>query len=58
MTEQLNVRIPTSTEKQIEELRVWTGMTQTQLVIQAIDHLHREYEKKQGGQGNAGTQRS
>lgn len=57
MTTQLNVRIPKSTEKQIEELRAWTGMTQTQIVIQAIDRLHQEYEKKQGGQGNVSTQR-
>jgi len=58
MTTQLNVRIPKSTEKQIEDLLKWTGMTQTQLVIQAIDRLHQEYKKEQGGQGNASAQRS
>lgn len=57
MTEQLNVRIPKSTEKQIEELRQWTGMTQTQLVLLAIDRLHQDYKREQGEQGNASTER-
>ena len=58
MTIQLNMRIPESTAKQIKDLRSWTGMTQTQLVIQAIDRLHQEHKREQGGQGNASTQRS
>jgi|SRR5579859_2333395 len=46
MAEQLNVRIPKSTENQLDELREWTGMTQTQLVIQAIDRLYQELTKE------------
>lgn len=57
MSEQLNIRAPKSTAKQIKDLQRWTEMTQTQLVILAIDRLHREYEEKQGGQGDASTQR-
>jgi hypothetical protein len=49
---QLNTRIPEITEKQLEELRQWTGMTQTQMLIVAIDRLHQEYERKQAEKGN------
>lgn len=45
MSEQLNVRIPMSTDMQIEELRKWTEMTQTQLVILAIDRLHQSQKR-------------
>ena len=57
MSEQLNVRIPKSTEKQIEDLLQWTGMTQTQLVIQAIDRLHQDYKREQRDRGNVSTER-
>lgn len=46
MAEQLNVRIPKSTESQIDDLLAWTGMTQTQLVIQSIDRLHNSYKQE------------
>lgn len=42
MPEQFNVRIPKSTGKQIEDLVRQTEMTQTQIVILAVDRLHRE----------------
>lgn len=46
MAEQLNVRIPKSTSDQIDDLITWTGMTQTQIVLQAIDRLHQTYKKE------------
>lgn len=61
MSEQLNIRAPKSTIEQIKDLQEWTEMTQTQIVIQAVDRLHRDYkeeQRKQGGQGDASTQRS
>lgn len=45
MATQFNVRIPESTEKQLEYLLKKTGMTQTQLVIQAIDRLFLAYQE-------------
>jgi hypothetical protein len=46
MSRQLNARIPKSTEKQIDDLIEWTGMTQTQLIIQAIDRMHQEQKRE------------
>jgi excisionase family DNA binding protein len=45
MADQLNVRIPPITDVQIVDLMQWTGMTQTQIVTQAIDRLHQETKK-------------
>lgn len=39
---QLNVRLPDSALKQLEALREYTGMTQVQVLILALDKLHRE----------------
>ena len=41
---QLNIRTPKSTESQIDFLIEETGMTQTQIVIQAIDRLTQAYK--------------
>lgn len=48
MSEQLNVRVPSSTSQQIKDLIDWTGMTQTQMVLQAIDRLHQSYKQERG----------
>ncbi len=45
MTSQLNVRIPESTQEQIEKLVADTGMTQTQIVILAIDRFYQARER-------------
>ncbi|NLE43714.1 MAG: hypothetical protein GX620_03235 [Chloroflexi bacterium] len=42
MREQLNVRIPTITQDQVEDLCTRLGLTRTQLVIMAIDRMARE----------------
>jgi len=46
MAEQLNVRVPKSTSNQMADLIEWTGMTQTQIVIQALDRLHHSYKQE------------
>jgi hypothetical protein len=46
MTKQLNVRVPKITKQQIKDLQRWTGMTQTQTLLMAIDRLHQEYKRE------------
>jgi hypothetical protein len=46
MTGQFNVRLPAKTRKQLENMRSWSGMNDTQLTIEAIDHLHQEYKRE------------
>lgn len=41
MTSQLNVRIPGYTKEQLDYLMHEKGLTQTQAVIIAIDHLYK-----------------
>lgn len=43
-TKQYNVRLPRSTQDQIAKLEAKTGMTQTQLMILAIDNLYYKYD--------------
>lgn len=43
-TKQFNVRLPRSTQNQIAKLEAKTGMTQTQLMILAIDNLYYKYD--------------
>lgn len=45
MSTQYNVRLPDGTAKQIQKLIEVTGMTQTQLMIVAIDRMSREEER-------------
>jgi len=50
MGNQLNVRIPMISQDQMIDIATITGMTQTQIIIMAIDHLYKEariaFEKK------------
>ena len=50
---QYNVRLPEGTAKQIEKLIKITGMTQTQLMIVAIDRIYQSYKEKQMMQWNS-----
>jgi len=47
-TKQLNVRVPRYTIDKIRSLRATTGMTQTQIVIAAVDSLERDNRGYQG----------
>ena len=40
---QVNVKLPRLTQAQLSELATATGMTTTQIVIKAIDDMHRQY---------------
>jgi hypothetical protein len=42
MTKQINIRMPELTRQQLVDLAAMTGMSTTQLVIMAVDRLHRE----------------
>jgi hypothetical protein len=44
MSIQLNVRIPDLTQSQLKVLGEKTGMTQTQLVLVAIDRFYRDIQ--------------
>ncbi len=46
MRQQLNVRLPKATHKQIEKLVNKTGMTKTTLIILALDKYEREVTSK------------
>jgi len=47
-TKQLNVRVPKYTIDKIHGLRINTGMTQTQIIIAAVDSLERDYRGYRG----------
>ena len=47
MSKALSVRIPESTDRQIQKLIEVTGMTQTQLVIVAIDRFFTQETKRE-----------
>ena len=42
MTAQMNIRLPEMTRQQLVDLAAMTGMSTTQLVIMAVDRMHRE----------------
>lgn len=46
MPEQFNVRLPAKARKQLEDMHAWSEMKETQLVIEAIDHLYQEYKRE------------
>jgi hypothetical protein len=49
-TKQFNVRLPAISQEQVKELEAKTGLTQTQLIIMALDRLHNnECRKEQEG---------
>ena len=51
---QVNVKLPRLTQTQISELAAATGMTTTQIVIKAIDDMHRKYVQDQAGESGKG----
>ena len=49
-TKQKNFRLPFITADQIEYIQEATGMTETQIIISAIDDMARKYSSKQQAQ--------
>lgn len=45
-TKQYNVRLPEHTQRQLAELIQVLGMTQTQILVLAIDRLHEEERRE------------
>lgn len=47
MTNKLfTVKLPQYTRQQLDELAVFKGMTLTQVVVMAIDHLYRAWQEE------------